>query len=47
MFTRLRTNLLKLEHHAGIAKLTRCIMKTRHRKYSFPLSIHSVIRTKL
>ena len=39
-------NLLELEHHAGFAKLTRWIMKTRHRKYSFAFSIHSDIRTK-
>ena len=31
----LRTHLLQLEHHAGFAKLTRWIMKTRHSKYSF------------
>jgi len=37
MLTQLRTNLLKLEHHAGFAKLTRCITKTRHCKYSFAL----------
>jgi len=46
MLTRLRTNLLKLEHHAGFAKLTIQIMKTRHSKYSFALSIHSDVRTK-
>jgi len=46
MLTRLRTSLSELEHHAGFAKLTRLIMKTRHRKYSFALSIHSNVRTK-
>jgi len=46
MLTRLRIMLLKLEHHAGFAKLTRLIMKTLHSKYSFALSIHSDIRTK-
>jgi len=46
MWTRLRTNVLQLEHHAGFAKLTRWIMKTRHSKYSFALSIHSDVRTK-
>jgi len=30
MLTRLRTSLLELEHHAGFAKLTWWIMKTRH-----------------
>jgi len=46
MLTRLRTTLLKLEHHTGFAKLTRRIVKTRHSKYSFALSIHSYTRTK-
>ena len=46
MLARLRTNLLELEHHAGFAKLTRWIMKTRHSKYSFVFSIHSDTRTK-
>jgi len=46
MLTRLRTNLLQLEHHAGFAKLTRLIMKTRRSKYSFALSIHSDVITK-
>ena len=46
MWTRQRTNLLQLEHDAGFAKLTRWIMKTRHSKYSFALSIHSDVRTK-
>jgi len=46
MLTRLRTNLLELEHHAGFAKLTRLVMKTRHSKYSFGLSIHSDVKTK-
>ena len=46
MWTRLRANLLQLEHQAGFAKLTRRIMKTRHSKYSFALSIHSDVRTK-
>jgi len=46
MLTRLRTILLELEHHAGFAKLTRCIMKTRLSKYSFALSIHLDVRTK-
>jgi len=44
MLTRLRTNLVKLEHHAGFAKLTRRIMKTRHGKYSFALRIYSDVR---
>ena len=39
-------NLLELEHHAGFAKFTRWIMKTRHSRYSFALSIHSDVRTK-
>jgi len=46
MWTRLRTNLLQLENHAGFAKLTRWIMKTRQSKYSFALSVHSDVRTK-
>jgi len=46
MLARLRTNLPELEHHAGFAKLTRWITKTRHSKYSFALSIHSDVRTK-
>jgi len=46
MLTRLRTNLLKLEHHAGFAKLTRWIIKARHNKYSFAFSIHSDVRIK-
>jgi len=46
MLTRLQTNLLELEHHAGFTKLTRLIMKTRHSKYSFALSIHSDVRTE-
>jgi len=46
MLTRIRTNLLESEHHAGFAKLTTLIMKTRLRKYSFALSIHSDVRTK-
>jgi len=45
MWTRLRTNLLQLEHHPGFAKLTRWIMKTHHSKYSFALS-HSDTRTE-
>jgi len=32
MLTGIGTNLLKSEHHAGFAKLTRWIMKTRHSK---------------
>ena len=46
MWTRLRTNLLQLGHRASFAKFTRWIMKTRHSKYSFALSIHSNVRTK-
>jgi len=46
MFTRLRTNLLNLKHHAGFAKFTRWITKTRHSQYGFALSIHSDVRTK-
>jgi len=46
MLTPLRTNLVKLEDHAGFAKLIRCIVKIRHSKYSFALSIHSDIKTK-
>ena len=46
MLTRLRTNLPELEHHAGFAKLARRIMKTRHSKYSFALSINLDVRTK-
>jgi len=44
MLKRLWTNLLELEHHAGFAKLTRCIMKTCHSQYGFALSIHSDVR---
>jgi len=43
--TRLRTNLLELQHHAGFAKVSRWITKIRHSKYSFALSIHSFVRT--
>jgi len=32
MLTRLSDNLLKLEHHAGLQKLSRWIAKTRHSK---------------
>jgi len=39
-------NLLELEHHAGFTKLSRWIMKTRHSKYSFALSVHSEVRIK-
>jgi len=39
-------NLLELEHHAGFAKLSRWIMKTRHSKHSFAVSIHSEVRIK-
>jgi len=35
----LSDNLLKLEHHAGLEKLSRCVMKSRHSKYSFVLSL--------
>jgi len=46
MLTRLRTNLLDLKHHAGFAKFTRRIMKTRYSKCGFALSIQSDVRTK-
>jgi len=35
MLTRLSDNLLKLEHHAGLKKLSSCITKTRGSKYNF------------
>jgi len=38
MLTRLSDNLLKLEHHASIKKLSRWITKTRGSKYNFTLS---------
>jgi len=38
MLTRLSDNLPK--------KLSRWIMKTRHSKYSFALSVHKEVRTK-
>jgi len=40
MLTRLSHNLLKLEHHAGLKKLSRWITKTGHSKYSFALNAH-------
>jgi len=46
MLTRLWTNLLDLKHHAGFAKFTRLIMKTRHSQYGFALGIHADVRTK-
>jgi len=46
LLTGLRTNLLKLKHHAGFAKLSRLVMKTCHSKYSFALSIYTDVRTK-
>jgi len=47
MLTRLRTNVLDLKHHADFAKLSRCIMKTRHSSHGFALIIHADVRTKL
>jgi len=39
-------NSLELEHYAAFAKVTRCIMKTRHGKHSFALIFYSDVRTK-
>jgi len=44
--TRLQRNLLDLKYHAGFAKLTRLIMKTRRSQCSFVLSINSDVRSK-
>jgi len=40
MLTRLSDNLLMLEHHAGLKKLSKWITKTRDCKYNFALSAH-------
>jgi len=46
MWTRLSDILLKLEHHAGLKKLSSWITKTRGSKYNFALSAHQEVRTK-
>jgi len=46
MLTRPLDNLLKLEHHAGLKKLSRWITKTRHSKYSLVRSAHKEVRNK-
>jgi len=38
--TKLSDDLPKLEHHAGLEKLSRWIAKTLRSKYSFALSAH-------
>jgi len=38
--TRLSDNSLKLEHHAGLKKLSRWFTKTRGSKYNVTLSAH-------
>jgi len=40
MLTRLSDNSLKLEHHAGLKKLSIWITKTRGSKYNFALSAY-------
>jgi len=40
MLTRLSDNLLKLEHHAGLKKLSSWLRKTRGSKYNFIPSAH-------
>jgi len=39
VLTRISDNLLKLEHHAGLKKLSRCVTRTRHSRYSFALIV--------
>jgi len=39
VLTRISDNLLRLEHHAGFKKVSRCVTKTRHSKYSFALIV--------
>jgi len=40
VFTRLSDNLVKLEHHAGLKKLSISRTKTRGSKYNFALGAH-------
>jgi len=46
MWTRLRPNLLQLEHHVGFAKIDQMNHENSPQQISFAFSIHSDTRTK-